>query len=277
MLGSALLDLFIPSTMIGAPIISDLLDVATAGAVSGAVLVWIMRQPAPTSVEETKGGRLIVAWISVWAVSWGVSWAIGWSIVRYIIAAGYINASGQIGGEVAGGIAGLIGGVGTAIVLKLAKPSSALKTYHLILLAFGWAGFVFYDWLNGFAVAGLSGSQNKFGVVIPALSANQIQHGTAGLLSGLVGGAITALILIWLVRSLNWKQLCIIVIGWTIGFAIGGWVVWTIGFPIALNYVYGPIYGNDPGSSSLILSTIVSALCGAFAGWSGGAATLRQL
>ena len=91
-----------------------------------------------------------------------------------------------------------------------------------------------------------------------------------------MGGAITALILFWSVRSLNWKQLSVIVIGWALGFAIGGWVLWTIGVQIALNYAYGPIYGNDPGISSLILFTLISALCGAFAGWSGGAATLKQ-
>jgi hypothetical protein len=98
-----------------------------------------------------------------------------------------------------------------------------------------------------------------------------------GSLSGLVGGVLTALILLWLIRSLNWKQLCIIGMGWAFGFAIGGWIVWTIGFPIALNYVYGPIYGNDPGGSSLILFTLISLLGGAFAGWSGGVATLKQL
>ena len=170
----------------------------------------------------------------------------------------------------------MIGGVGTALVLKLAKPSSGLKIYHLILIALGWAGIVFYDWLDGFAVAGLSSSQNINGVAIPALSSNKITYGTGGWLSGLVGGVLTALILLWLVRSLNWKQLSVIGIGWASGFAIGGWIVWTIGFPIALNYAYGPLYGNDPGNSSLILFTLISLLCGAFAGWSGGAATLKQ-
>jgi hypothetical protein len=277
MLGSTLLDLFIPTTAISAPIISDLIEVAIAGAVTGAFMVWILRQPTPAPMKETGGSRLIITWISIWAISWGVSWAVGWSIVRDIIGSGYITESGQIGGRIAGGIAGLIGGVGTAVVLKLAKPSSGLKIYHLILLALGWASIVFYDWLDGFAVAGLSGNQNIYGVEIPALSTHQIQHGMGGSLSGLVGGALTALILLWLVRSLNWKQLCVIGIGWALGFAIGGWIVWTIGFPIALNYVYGPIYGNDPGSSSLILFTLISALCGAFAGWCGGAATLKQL
>jgi hypothetical protein len=276
MLGSTLLDLFIPSTAISVSI-GDLIEVAIAGAVTGAVMVWILRQPTPAPMKETVGSRLIVTWISVWAISWGVSWAVGWNIVRYIIGSGYITEGGQIGGWIAGGIAGLIGGVGTAIVLKLAKPSSGLKIYHLILTALGWAGIVFYDWLDGFTVAGLTGNQNKYGVAIPALSSHQIKYGMGGSLSGLVGGVLTALILLWLVRSLNWKQLSVIVIGWALGFAIGGWIVWTIGFPIALNYVYGPVFGNDPGSSSLILFTLISVLCGAFAGWSGGAATLKQL
>jgi hypothetical protein len=197
--------------------------------------------------------------------------------VREIIKAGYIIVSGQVGGRIAGALAGLIGGVGTAIVLKLAKPSSGLRIYHLLLIAFGWAGIVFYDWLDGFAVAGLSGGQNKYGVVIPALSGHQIKHGIGGPLSGFVGGLLMVLILFWSVRSLDWKQLCVIGMGWAVGFAVGGWIVWTIGSPIALNYVYGPLYGNDPGASSLILFTLISVLCGAFAGWSGATATLKQL
>ncbi len=161
MLGPTLLDLFIPPTAISATIISDLIAVAISGAVTGAVMVWILRQPTPAPMKETGGSRLIVTWISVWAISWGVSWAVGWSIVRYIMGSGYIAVGGQVGGRIAGGIAGLIGGVGTAIVLKLAKPSNGLKIYHLILFALGWAGIVFYDWLDGFAVAGISVSQNK--------------------------------------------------------------------------------------------------------------------
>ena len=167
--------------------------------------------------------------------------------------------------------------VNTALVLRWAKPSTGLKLYHLVLLALGCAGIVFYDWLDGFSVAGLSGSQNINGVSITSLSGHQVTYGSGGSLSGLVGGVLTALILFWLVRSLNWKQLCVIGLGWTLGFAVAGWVVWTIGFPIAVNYAYGPVYGNDPGSSSLILFTLISLLCGAFAGWAGAAATLKQL
>ena len=277
MLGSTLLELFVPSTAINPSIGSDLLEVAVAGAVTGVVMVWILRQPASRSVKEAGSSRLIVTWISVWAIGWGVSWIVGWSIVRNMIGAGFIIGAGQIGGRVAGILAGLIGGVGTALVLKLAKPSNGLKIYHLILLGLGWAGIVLYDWLDGFTVAGLSSMQNVYGVAIPALSAQQVKHGIGGPLSGLMGGVLTALILLWLVRSLNWKQLVEIGIGWALGFAIGGWIVWTIGFPIALNYVYGPIYGHDPGISSLILITIISILCGAFAGWSGAAVTLKQL
>ena len=276
MLGSTLLNFVIPPTLINAPIIGDLIAVAIAGAVTGAVMVWILRQPIPAPMKETESSRLIITWISVWAISWGVSWAVGWSIVRDIIGSGNILAAGQIGGRIAGGIAGLIGGVGTAIVLKLVKPSIGLKIYHLILIALGWAAIIFYDWMDGFVVAGLSPSQNKYEIVMPALSGNQIKYWIGGPLSGLVGGVLTALILLWAVRSLRWKQLCVIVIGWALGFAIGGWIVWTIGLQIAVNYVYGPTYGNDPGISSLILFTLISALCGAFAGWSGGAATLKQ-
>ena len=173
-------------------------------------------------------------------------------------------------------IAGLIGGVGTAIVLKLAKPSNGLKIYHLILLALGWAGIVYYDWLDGFVVAGIPVAQNPNGVVIAALSVNPIKGGIGGPLSGLAGGVLTALILLWSVRSLRWKQLCVIVVGWALGFAIAGWIAWTIGLQIALNYANGPLYGNNSGISSLILFTLISVLCGAFAGWSGGAATLKQ-
>ncbi len=276
-LGSIIIDLFLPPSAINLPIIGDLIDIAAAGGVTGAAMVWILRQPAPAPMKENGNDRSIITWIAVWAISWGVSWAAGWSIVRYIIGSGYIAVSGQIGGRIAGGIAGLIGGIGTAIVLKFIKPVKGLKIYHQILVALGWAGIVFYDWLDGFSVAGHSGNQNKFGLLIPALSSHQIVNGTSGLLSGLVGGVVTALIFVWLIRSLNWKQLCVIGIGWAIGFTTAGWLVWTIAFPIALNYAYGPIYGNDPGSSSLILFTLISALCGAFAGWLGGAATVRQV
>ena len=62
---------------------------------------------------------------------------------------------------------------------------------------------------------------------------------------------------------------------WTLGFVMGGWVVWIIGFQIALTYGNGPTYGNDPGLSSLILFTLISLLGGAFAGRIGGTFTLR--
>jgi hypothetical protein len=276
MLGPALQDLLIPPGAISAPVIGDLIAVAIAGAVTGAVMVWILRQPSPAPMKENGGSRLIVRWISVWAISWGVSWAVGWSVVRAITDSGYIILGGKIGGMIAGGIAGLIGGVGTAIVLKLARPSYGLRTYHLILIALGWASIVFYDWMDGFVIAGLPVSQNKYGIVIAALSGSPIRHGIGGPLSGLVGGVLTALILLWSIHSLNWKQLGATVIGWALGFAIGGWMVWTIGLQIALNYVNGPTYGNDPGISSLILFTLISALGGAFAGGIGGAATLIQ-
>ena len=276
MLGPTLLGLFIPSLTTNAPVISDLISVAIAGAVTGAVLVWILRQPTPAPMKETGGSRLIVTWISVWAISWGVSWAVGWSVIRYIISSGYIIESGKFGGMIAGGIAGLIGGVGSAIVLKMAKPSDGLKIYHLVLLALGWAGIVYYDWLDGFIVAGLPVAQNKFGIVTMAISTNPIKPGIGGPLSGLVGGILTALILLWSSRSLDWKQLCVIVIGWAAGFAIGGWIAWTIGFQIAMNYADGPLYGNKSSVSSLILFTLISVLCGAFAGWCGGVITLKQ-
>lgn len=276
MLGSTLLDLFIAPSAIKSPIIRDLIEVTIAGAVTGAAMVWILRQPTPAPMNETEDNRTIIQSISVWAISWGVSWAVGWSIIREIIASGYIIESGKLGGMIAGGLAGLIGGVGTAIVLKQVKPTIELKRHHLIILALGWAGIVFYDWLDGFVITGLPVNQNKYGIVIAALSSNHIQYGIGGPLSGLVGGLLTALILLWAFRSLDWKQYLLIVIGWGVGFSIGGWVVWTIGFQIALKYAYGPIYGNDPGISSLILFTLVSLLGGAFAGWSGGAATLKQ-
>src|ERR1700690_2256669 len=262
MLGPTLLDLFIPSVTTSAPIISDLISVAIAGAITGAVLVWILRQPTLAPIKETGGSRLIVTWISVWAISWGVSWALGWSITRYTITSGYIIEGGKVGGIIAGGIAGLIGGVGSAIVLKLARPSNGLKIYHLVLLALGWAGIVYYDWLDGFIVAGLPVAQNKFGIVTMALSANPLKTGIGGPLSGLVGGVLTALILLWSSRSLDWKQLCVIVIGWASGFAIGGWIAWTLGFQIAMNYANGLLYGNNSGVSSLILFTLISVLCG---------------
>jgi hypothetical protein len=166
MLGPTLLELIVPSATNSAPFVSDLFAVAIAGAVTGAVMVWILRQPAPAQLIETGENRLLVRWISVWAISWGVSWAVGWSIVRYIMGSGYIILGGRIGGMIAGGIAGVIGGVGTAFVLKLAKPSNGLKIYHLILIALGWAGIVYYDWLDGFVIAGLPISQNKYGIAV---------------------------------------------------------------------------------------------------------------
>lgn len=275
MLGPASVELFIPSTTIIAPLIGDVIALALAGAVTGAVMVWILRQPPPAPMKDAWSSRMIVASTAVWAASWGLSWAVGWSIVREIVGSGYIIVGGKIGGMVAGGIAGLIGGVGTALVLRLAKPSNALRTYHLILIALGWAGIVFYDWLDGFVVAGVPASHD-YGVVIATLSGSPIKYGIGGPLSGLVGGVLVALVLSWAVRSINWKQIWFIVIAWASGFAIGGWVVWTIGFPIASNYVRGPTYGNDPGISSLILFTLISALGGAFAGLIGGVATLQH-
>jgi len=111
MLGPTLMGLFFPSAANSAPVISDFIAIAIAGAVTGAFMVWILHQPAPASMKETGRSRLIVAWILVWAISWGVSWAVGWSIVREIIGAGYILQGGKFGGMIAGGIAGILIGL----------------------------------------------------------------------------------------------------------------------------------------------------------------------
>jgi hypothetical protein len=275
-LGPTLVTLFIPSVAASAPLVGDLSSLAIAGATTGAFMMWIMRQPGAAPATATVGSRLIVAWISIWALSWGVSWAVGWTVMRAIISAGYILEGGKFGGMIAGAIAGLIGGVGTAIVVKRASPFHGLRIYHLILLAVGWAGIVYYDWLDGFVVAGIPVSQNNYGLTTAALAGHEIGHGIAGPLSGAAGGILMALILLWAVRSLDWKQLGGIVLGWALGFAVGGWIAWTIGFQIAVNYANGRLYANGSGIGSLILFTLVSLVCGAFAGWSGAAATLAQ-
>jgi hypothetical protein len=69
----------------------------------------------------------------------------------------------------------------------------------------------------------------------------------------------------------------IIIAGWAAGFAIGGFIAWEIGFEFAVDYVYGALYGHDPGLLGFIALVIISAQAGAVAGFLGGAATISQL
>lgn len=207
-------------------------------------------------------GQSTLIMILVWAFSWGVSWAVGWSVVRYIGLGYSFTVGGEIGGVVGGIMAGVCGGIGTAIILKLANPSTALRKHHAILLAVGWAIIVFYDWSDGFVVAAPGGYSIEFGMIGP--------------LSGILGGVLTAMILLWADHTLGWIQLLLIIGGWTLGFSLAGLIAWTIGFNIAVSYVLGPIYNNDPGLIGFLSITVVSGLCGALVGWLGGATTIRQ-
>ena len=208
-------------------------------------------------------GMLTLMMTLVWAFSWSFSWVVGWTVVRDIGLGYSFFVGGQIGGIVAGVIAGGCGGIGTAIILKLASPASGLRIYHTLLLAVGWVVIVLYDWSDGFVVAAPAGYP--------------IESGMGGPLSGVLGGIFTALILLWANHTLTWKQLLLIIGGWTLGFSLAGFIAWTIGFDIAVSYVYGPIYHNDPGLIGFILIMVISTSCGALAGWLGGLMTIRQL
>jgi len=235
-------------------------DYALAGIITGSVMVWILRQPNSEPKIGAIRGSLVRTLISVWALSWGFSWFIGWNTVSYIGWGLSFTMGGEIGGKIAGGIAGLIGGIGTALALKRAKLFDRLRIYQIVLLAMGWIGIVFYDWSDGFMVASLPGTE--------------IQEGIGGPISGLVGGVLTAIILTWANRSFNLKQFFVTAAGWALGFTVGGFVTWNVGFEIALNYATP---GNNSGNiSSLILLTLISSICGAFAGWVGGVSTLGQ-
>jgi hypothetical protein len=208
-------------------------------------------------------GQLTLTMILVWTFSWGVSWAVGWSVVRYIGLGYSFTVGGEIGGVIGGIVAGVCGGIGTAIILKLASPSTGLRKHHVILLAVGWAIIVFYDWSDGFVVAASGGYPIEFGMIGP--------------LSGILGGVLTALTLLWADHALGWIQFLLIIGGWTLGFLLAGLIAWTIGFNIAVSYVLGPIYNNDPGLTGFLSITAVSGLCGALVGWLGGSTTIRQL
>ena len=145
--------------------------------------------------------------------------------------------------------------------MKRAKPVDGLRIYQSVLLALGWIGIVFYDWSDGFIVASLPGAE--------------IQEGIGGPMSGLVGGVLTAIMFTWANYSFNLKHFVFTAGGWALGFIVGGFITWNVGFEIALNYATP---GNNSGNiSSLILLTLISGICGAFAGWVGGIATLGQL
>jgi hypothetical protein len=206
--------------------------------------------------------RLTLLMILVWAFSWSVSWAVGWSVVRDIGLGYSFTVGGEIGGVVGGIVAGVCGGIGTAIILKLANPSSGLRKHHAILLAVGWAIIVFYDWSDGFVVAAPGGHPIEFGMIGP--------------LSGILGGVLTALILFSADHTLGWIKPLLIIGGWTLGFSLAGLIAWTFGFNIAVSYVLGPIYGNDPGIIGFLSIAAVGGLCGTLAGWVGGSTTVRQ-
>jgi hypothetical protein len=207
-------------------------------------------------------GQLTLAMTLVWTSSWSVSWVVGWSVVRCIGLGYSFTLGGEIGGVVGGIIAGLCGGIGTAILLKLANPSTGMRKRHAILLAVGWAIIVFYDWSDGFVVAAPGGHPIEFGMIGP--------------LSGILGGVLTALILLWADHTLGWIKLLLIIGGWTLGFSLAGLIAWTIGFNIAVSYVLGPIYSNDPGVIGLLSIAAVSGFCGALVGWLGGSTAIRQ-
>lgn len=236
-------------------------DYALAGIITGAVMIWILRQPVPEPKGTEIEGGFVRRLIIVWALSWGVSWFIGWITVSYIGWGLSFTMGGEIGGRLAGGIAGLIGGIGTALALKWASSSGGLKTYQMVLLAVGWIIFVFYDWADGFMVASLPG--------------DDIQEGIGGPMSGLIGGVLTAMILAWVNNSINLKNFLLTAGGWALGFTVGGLLAWNAGFEIGLRYATP---GNYSGNmSSLILLILISIICGAFAGWVGGTATSMQL
>lgn len=250
---------FFVGTTISNSIVSILLY-AIPGIITGALIVWILRQPIPEPKENGRTSGSIRSFILIWALSWGISWFVGWYTV-WAIGWGYsFVVGGEIGGRMAGGIAGLIGGIGTAIILRKAIASNKLKIYQSVILALGWAGIVFYDWADGFVVASLPG--------------NEIQQGVGGPMSGLVGGVLTALILSWANRAINWKQLVVTIGGWALGFTVGGLTTWNIGHGIALDYATPGNYSGD--ISSLLLLILISGICGAFAGWLGGTATSIQ-
>ena len=237
-------------------------DYAIAGIITGAAMIWILRQPIKEPKQETGSGDLVRAFILVWALSWGISWFIGWYTVSLIGWGFSFAIGGQVGGKIAGGIAGLIGGIGTAIVLKRAKPSDGLKIYQIALLALGIAGIVFYDWVGRFGID-----------VILAPGTEWKKQGIGGPMSGLVVGVLTAVILTWTNHSFNWKQFLLTIGGWAFGFSIGGLIAWNVGAQVGENFV--DLSGSGT-VSSLILLTLISGICGAFAGWIGGIATLRQ-
>ena len=251
---------FFVGTTISNPIVGILLY-AIPGIITGALIMWILRQPIPEPNKNGKTSGSIRSLILIWALSWGISWFVGWYTV-WAIGWGYsFVVGGEIGGRMAGGIAGLIGGIGTAIILRKAIASNKLKIYQSVILALGWAGIVFYDWADGFVVASLPG--------------NEIQQGVGGPMSGLVGGVLTALILSWANRAINWKQLVVTIGGWALGFTVGGLTTWNIGRGIALDYATPGNYSGD--LSSLLLLVLISSICGAFAGWLGGTATSIQI
>ena len=200
-------------------------------------------------------GVLILLMTLVWTFSWGLSWAVGWFVVNQV-GYGYSFTAGGVYGGIFGGVtAGLIGGLGTVVVLKLANPVVNLRWYQGILLVAGWMVIIFYDWLDGFIVAAPGGYP--------------IDLGSGGPLSGMLGGVLMALILGWANRPLRWKQPLIIIAGWTAGFAIGGFIAWEIGFEFAVDYVYGRLYGHDPGFLGFMALVIISSQAGAVAGFFG--------
>ena len=237
-------------------------DYALAGIITGAVMIWILRQPAPEPKEKAKAGGLVREFILVWALSWSISWFIGWYTVSLIGWGLSFAIGGQVGGKIAGAIAGLIGGIGTAIVLKRANPSDGVKIYRIAILALGIAGIVFYDWVGRFGID-----------VILAPGTEWKKEGVGGPMSGFVVGVLTAIILAWINRCFSWKQFLVTIGGWALGFSIGGFIAWNIGAQIGENFV--DLTGSGT-VSSLILLTLISSICGAFAGWVGGVSTLGQ-
>ena len=188
-----------------------------------------------------------------WTLSWAIGWAVGWPIVAYVGMGMSFTEGGPIGGFLAGMVTGAIGGGIMAAILR--QDELIINQKQALLLTVLWAMIYAFDWTGGFVAAAPLGQV--------------IDYGASGPISGLVGGLATAFILRWANPEINWKDMTVITMGWLIGFAVAGFISWTVGWNSAMITVYGRLYDEVPGFSTALVRTTAEPLAAVLAALSG--------
>lgn len=154
-----------------------------------------------TPVTQSTGSEFIdwksVVLISVgWGIVWGVTWII--AILFGVEDSNLFSTFSLISGALSGLICGLV----------LRSTMTALRWFHILLIAIGWTIGLFV------------GPEIFFGLIVWD---NPLDFSTIinAVIMGLIGGSATGLTLKWAYPPIKWQQVFIIAGGWALAMTIG--------------------------------------------------------